>query len=79
MYLHCLNLECKCVFIIRPILAIGKCKINTFVGVHASCSAVNVTVSNEINNILVVISFFILSQSSRNSSILPVPKLHSYH
>lgn len=33
----------------------------------------------EINNIFVVISFFVLSQTSRDSSVLPLPKLYSSH
>lgn len=71
--------ECKHAFIIGPIVAIEKGEINTFDGVHISYSTVKLDVSAAKGTKKVVISSFVVGQSSRDSAVLPLPKLHSSH
>lgn len=49
-----------------------------FIGAYVSVAQLNMMLV-EINNILVVISFFVLSQTPSDSSALPLPELHSSH
>lgn len=67
-----------CIFI-GPIVAIEKGEINTFDGAHISYSTVKLDASAAKGTNNVVISSFVVGQSSRDSAVLPLPKLHSSH